>query len=103
MRHGRRHDAGIDREWANLATVEPVRRLDFQRWATSALGAVDSPPTFAAFDGNTDDILTRDEFESRLREEFASLDANADGVLERAELTFQVQAPPAGDRRPPRR
>ncbi len=92
---------GIDHEWQLLSKSGPVRPVYYDTWARSALGSASALPSFASYDLDGDKLISRDEFDERLRLAFTQLDENGDGVLERSELVFYVTRP-AGRRTPPR-
>lgn len=94
--------AGIDREWQWLSKSGPVRPVDFDAWARSALGSAGALPAFASSDRNLNGVISNVEFEQRLRQEFAELDKNGDGLLQRSELTFFVAEPTDRRSRPDR-
>lgn len=87
---------GLDREWRKLEQFGPVRAIEFDEWARSALGTAGALPSFGSFDRNLDGVISHGEFDAQLRQEFNGLDKNNDGFLERPELIFNG----AGPRRP---
>ena len=84
-------DQAIKAEWIRLSGDRPTAAtLTLADWLIAALGSADAQPSTVAFDNNFDGVISRDEFETRLRSEFIQLDKNDDGVLSRAELIFEL-------------
>ena len=80
--------SGIVSEWDALpvSARDTVPSLAIADWATTALGDAEALPNQIAFDVNLDGQISREEFGTRLTEEFDRLDRDHDGSLTRAEM-----------------
>ena len=88
--------AGIKTDWAKFDSNQSA--ASFQNWTVKAFGSRTALPSFLSFDSNLDGIVSKDEFETRLTEEFSRLDRDGDGQIVRSELVFTVQARQRGGR-----
>jgi len=98
-------DAGLTREFTRADTNGDgaLTPIEFQAWASAALGGSQMGPYRLDFDRNVDNSITREEFDAELRARANDYDENQDTAVARSEMVRLVgQARPPVERQRPR-